>query len=186
MKQLKNKPFTMICSLLCFCTVALVLFVTVYAQSGNTIEGCYNNGNGILRKVAAPSDCSPKETPISWNIVGPQGPAGPQGPSGASLISYDSGWFFSNSGPSSILVLTHNLGTTKMLVKVYFAEDNSGANIQEMTVDWVNGFGTIVKDITPTQLTVQPMNAVSWVVDSAGVRSWRTSGYLRVVAVALL
>src|SRR5205823_7641512 len=82
MKRLKNNRLTMICLFLCFCAAALVVFVRVYAQSSNTIQGCYDNKSGALRKVASPNDCSQKETPISWNIVGPQGPQGIQGPQG--------------------------------------------------------------------------------------------------------
>ena len=82
MKRLKNNRLTMICLFLCFCAAALVAFLTVYAQSSNTIQGCYDNKSGALRKAASPNDCTQKETPISWNIVGPQGPQGIQGPQG--------------------------------------------------------------------------------------------------------
>jgi hypothetical protein len=54
----------------------------VYAQSGNTIQGCYDNKTGVLRKVTSPNDCNQKETPISWSIIGPQGPQGIPGPQG--------------------------------------------------------------------------------------------------------
>lgn len=85
MKTMKNNRLTMISLFLCFCAAALAAYVTVYAQSSNTIQGCFDNKTGVLRKVASPNDCSQKETPISWNIVGPQGPQGnpgPQGPAG--------------------------------------------------------------------------------------------------------
>src|SRR2546423_11465589 len=82
MKRLKNNPITMICLLLCFCATALVVFVTVDAQSSNAIQGCYDNKSGALRKVDSPNDCSNRETPISGNVVGPQGPQGIQGAQG--------------------------------------------------------------------------------------------------------
>ncbi len=81
MKALKNNPLTMICLLACLCAAALIAFVTVYAAPvPSTIQACYNNTNGNLRRVNSASDCRYHETPISWNVAGP---AGPQGPAGA-------------------------------------------------------------------------------------------------------
>lgn len=83
MKRFKNNPLGMFCLLLSFGAAALVA-ITVYGQSGNTIQGCYDNKSGVLRKVVSPSDCSHKETSINWNIIGPHGPQGPPGPAGSS------------------------------------------------------------------------------------------------------
>ncbi len=87
MKTLKNNPLTMICLCVCLCAAALIAFVTVYAASApSTIQACYDNANGNLRRVTSASQCRHNETPISWNIAGPagpRGPAGPQGPAGA-------------------------------------------------------------------------------------------------------
>jgi hypothetical protein len=58
--------------------------ITVYAQNGNVIQGCYSNATGTLRRVNSPSDCKNAETSISWNVAGPQGPQGLQGPPGSS------------------------------------------------------------------------------------------------------
>ena len=87
MKTLKNNPLTMICLCGCLCAAALIAFVTVYAApAATTIQACYDNANGNLRRVTSASQCRHNETPISWNIAGPAGPpgpAGPQGPAGA-------------------------------------------------------------------------------------------------------
>ena len=87
MKTLKNNPLTMICLCVCLCAAALIAFVTVYAAPApGTIQACYDNANGNLRRVTSASQCRHNETPISWNIAGPagpRGPAGPQGPAGA-------------------------------------------------------------------------------------------------------
>jgi hypothetical protein len=89
MKRLKNNPLMMICLLLCFCAMAVIALVTVYAAPPtNTIQACYNNTNGELRRVNAPSDCRNHETPISWSIVGPAGPQGLPGPSGANVVTF--------------------------------------------------------------------------------------------------
>jgi hypothetical protein len=57
------------------------------AYAGNTIDGCYNKGNGALRVIdATATQCKSSQTPIRWNEVGlpgSVGPAGPQGPQGA-------------------------------------------------------------------------------------------------------
>jgi hypothetical protein len=50
---------------------------------GNTINGCYSNSNGSLRRITPPEVCKPGESPISWNIIGPQGPKGDKGDRGA-------------------------------------------------------------------------------------------------------
>ncbi len=87
MKTLKNNPLTMICLCVCLCAAALIAFVTVYAAPApSTIQACYDNANGNLRRVTSASQCRHNETPISWNSAGPagpRGPAGPQGPAGA-------------------------------------------------------------------------------------------------------
>jgi hypothetical protein len=50
---------------------------------GQAIQACRNSANGQLRQVETPADCKNNETPVTWNIVGPQGPAGPTGATGA-------------------------------------------------------------------------------------------------------
>src|SRR5579884_367204 len=60
-----------------------------YATQGMTrdatsvIQACSNKTNGDLRIVTNnQTDCRTSETPVAWNVVGPQGPTGPQGPKG--------------------------------------------------------------------------------------------------------
>ena len=65
-------------------TVFAILFVfgiNGYAQD-NVIHGCFKKSGGDLRILARGTSCNPSETPISWNLSGPQGPAGPTGPPG--------------------------------------------------------------------------------------------------------
>ena len=49
--------------------------------SAQVINGCVSK-NGTLKIVADLSDCSLRETPISWNQAGPQGESGETGPQG--------------------------------------------------------------------------------------------------------
>jgi len=74
-----------------------LLFASGALAQENTIHGCIKK-NGTLKIVSGPGDCSSRETPISWNQVGPAGPQGgagepgpegPQGPPGKSLSVFD-------------------------------------------------------------------------------------------------
>ena len=100
MKRFTNNPVTVTCLLLCLCAAALVAFVTAHAEPPvTTIQACYNDTNGGLRRVNSAADCKNHETSISWNITGPagsqgpagaSGPAGPQGPPGpgANIVTF--------------------------------------------------------------------------------------------------
>ncbi len=52
----------------------------VFADGGE-IHACVNPG-GQPRIVGNPGDCKSQETPLTWNIMGPQGEQGPPGPQG--------------------------------------------------------------------------------------------------------
>jgi len=92
MKKLKKNPVAVTCLLFFLCAAALVAFVTAHAEPPvTTIQACYNDTNGGLRRVNSAGDCKNHETAISWNTTGPAGltgpagvpgPAGPQGPAG--------------------------------------------------------------------------------------------------------
>lgn len=83
MKRLINNPVTVTCLVLCLCAAGLVAFVTAHAEPpGTTIQACYNDTNGGLRRVNSAADCKTHETSISWSSAGPAGPAGPPGPTG--------------------------------------------------------------------------------------------------------
>jgi hypothetical protein len=38
--------------------------------------------SGSMRMVASATECTSKETAVTWNVAGPQGPQGEQGPPG--------------------------------------------------------------------------------------------------------
>lgn len=76
---------------------AIVLFLPVLVASqaaAQVIHACIKS-NGTISIVSGPADCSPRETPISWNQVGPQGDPGadgvpgPEGQPGTSLRVFD-------------------------------------------------------------------------------------------------
>lgn len=78
MKTPRHHLRAMIAALMLLVIAACIVLV-VHAQGPNTIQGCYSNGNGSMRRVNSSSDCNNSETPISWNIVGPVGPQGVPG-----------------------------------------------------------------------------------------------------------
>jgi hypothetical protein len=55
-----------------------------------TIYAC-EGANGQLRVVAADAVCRSNETPLAWNITGPQGPKGDPGPAGPKGDTGDAG-----------------------------------------------------------------------------------------------
>jgi hypothetical protein len=61
---------------------AILLVSGFHCFALDTINGYYQKKEGQLRIVPKDTACRPSETPLSWNIVGPQGPAGPAGPPG--------------------------------------------------------------------------------------------------------
>ncbi len=60
--------------------IVLLAYSVVPAAAG-VIDACVAK-NGAVRIIAS-GTCKNKETPVTWNTIGPQGPTGPQGPSGA-------------------------------------------------------------------------------------------------------
>lgn len=67
-------------------TLFLIAAAIATALAANTtqaqvIYSCVDNAKGTIR-VASTAGCSSRETPLSWNQVGPAGPTGPTGPQG--------------------------------------------------------------------------------------------------------
>jgi hypothetical protein len=60
------------------------------SASTATIDGCVGKVTGILR-VSQSGRCLPTETPIQWNVQGPQGATGPAGPAGPAGPKGDTG-----------------------------------------------------------------------------------------------
>jgi hypothetical protein len=62
-------------------TIICVLFFVMSSMcfADDVIHGCVGKFTGILRVVSSTSKCLPIESPISWNIQGPQGLQGVQG-----------------------------------------------------------------------------------------------------------
>lgn len=60
-----------------------VLLFGAGAVRAQALFACVTTKTGSIRMVASPASCiATRETPVSWNVVGPQGPPGEQGPAG--------------------------------------------------------------------------------------------------------
>ena len=113
-------------------TTLLIIIAASYAQESNVIQGCYHTKSGTLRRVESPSDCTSKETPISWNIFGPrgsqgdkgdpgpQGEPGPQGPPGETDVGVTGRWQGSLIVPQQCVV-----NGTRGVIFV-FVQDSAG------------------------------------------------------------
>lgn len=136
--------------------------------------------------------------PGPQGATGAQGPEGPQGPSGNGLLgTYDTGWVFFSAGSSRTFV--HNLGTTKLIVKTYYASCptfNCTGPMQEVSTTLHNfndgqtdiRVGAVVKAINAVQFLLQTGDrGITNVLDSPAGNSVVAipSGYLRVIAIAL-
>lgn len=100
---------------------------------------------------------------------------------------YDSGWFLVAIGTK--YGLTHSLGTTAALFRLYWASDSSGTGMQEVTSDWTGSgvaHGSIMKEITTTTLSVQTGSvATNRTIDDSGNPTNQFAGYLRVIGLGL-
>lgn len=66
-------------------TLAATVAFAQIPDSNGVIHACYHTGNGGIRVVDDPSECTSGEAPLEWyqtGAAGAQGPAGPQGPMG--------------------------------------------------------------------------------------------------------
>lgn len=133
---------------------------------------------------------------------GPEGPGGPRGPKGetgekgetgprglpgppVNLRTFDSGLFQARPGKS--YSFSHNLGSTGLLIRIYYSADSAGAELQEVLIDTSRGraasawVGAFVKSLNSDTMTIQ-VGGLGLNKFSDGVRS---TGFLRLIAVAL-
>ena len=103
---------------------------------------------------------------------------------------YDSDWFAVSLG--STVVKTHDLGSTKIIVALYFATSDVGANMETVNLAVIgtnpsDTYGGNIQNITTTQLTVQAgYVAVQCGLNSSGeLTGSAADGFYRVIAMKL-
>ena len=156
------------------------------------------NDEGTIGSITLPSGSAPSSTTNKlYNVSGTLHWSGNSvitstSSSGLHLKTYDSGWF--EIAPDGTYTKTHNLGTTKLIVQLYYAPNSDGSGMQRLanarrmpyTHSDIGHEGTTIKDITTTQLTVQCGHNVGNTVNSSGVCTVvPNNGYARVIVISL-
>lgn len=105
----------------------MAIWTGVALGADNTIFACVKKTNGTVRIVGPSGHCKKSESPIQWNITGPQGPTGPTGPQGdpgpGALVLVDAagrtiGTYDLGLGPAAIILVGN--------VRVAIEADGSG------------------------------------------------------------
>ncbi len=113
--------------------------------------------------------------------TGPQGPAGPP----VNLRSFDSGLFPASAG--KVYNFAHNLGTTRLLIRIYYCSDSAGLQLEEVIVDSSRGqraslwIGAFIKNLNADSLSVET-GGLGLSKFNGGIHK---TGFLRIIAVAL-
>jgi hypothetical protein len=99
----------------------------------------------------------------------------------AALKTYDSGWF-AVSMNGTVYTKTHNLGTNKVICKLYGATDSGGTNMSEINASQGEGHYNCVWGITTTQIKVS-FGGNDAIMTSGTARTDPT--YARIILLAL-
>lgn len=103
-----------------------------------------------------------------------------------SLKVYDSGWF--EVSQAQTYPLTHNLGTTKVITELWFSTSSDGSSavrVSTMERSSDAGAGASLHDLTTTHISVSSgLSAVAGKY-SGGWLHYYTSGYYRLILLAL-
>ena len=153
-----------------------------YTSTGNVLlaHGGGNVGIGITAPTA------------KLHIGGTAGTDGIRFPDGtlqttaASLKSYDSGWFAVSA--YNTYTVTHNLGTTKLLATVWFAQysDGSGWCVVQGAQGTPDGrYHCMIVALSSTTATIRAAQFLAVFYTSSGTIVAPTSGYCRVILAAL-
>ena len=98
---------------------------------------------------------------------------------------YDSGWF--SVSLNSTYTKTHSLGTTKVLAIVWFSTSSAGgSNVFEIDYDHdYTHSGVQMQSFTTTQITLRTSSSVFRRLEAGGGHTDYTSGYCRILLLAM-
>lgn len=136
---------------------------------------------GFRGDEGPPGPLGPKGPKGEKGDTGPQGPPGPP----VNFHSFDSGLFAAS--PGKVYNFAHNLGTTRLLVRIHYCSDSAGSQFEEVIVDASRGqraslwIGAFVKNLNTNSLTVET-GGLGLSKFNGGVRK---AGFLRIIVVAL-
>lgn len=107
----------------------------------------------------------------------------------SSRAVYDSGWFAVSTGTT--YSKTHNLGTTKVLTIAYFSPNSDGSGYVTVLMDGnlnynTSTYGTYMSALTTTSVSFKTLaSGIFNGADASGANYYPSSGYLRVLMLAL-
>lgn len=104
----------------------------------------------------------------------------------SALKVYDSGWFVVST--NTTYTKTHNLGTTKVLITTYLAQnsDGSGWCIKDWNALTESNDQSMVVSLSTAQIVIRTTYTyIAKFKDSNGNQQTPTSGYLRIIMLAL-
>ncbi len=96
---------------------------------------------------------------------------------------YDSGWFA--VAASTTYTKTHNLGTTKAIVQIYVSENSDGSGWQAIGGNTQADQQCQMVTFSTTQIQIRTVNQIHSFYNAAGVVTNPTSGYARILLIAL-
>lgn len=100
--------------------------------------------------------------------------------------AYDSDWFAAS--PTTIYTLTHDLTSVKLFSKVYWASDATGGDMEEVNnvMSGAADQGSYVADISDATCKLRVGSTLSGYIDGTGAYGNRSTGFLRVIIVAMV
>ena len=145
---------------------------SAYAIRAETAEDANTIANVGVSTIPAPNKLLPLDT---------NGKLTP-----AALKVYDSGWFAFT--PGAEYLLTHNLGTTKVVYNVYVIIATDPSNIRTV-VNFGSisgsGYGAVFEYLLPTNVRIQIGGQGVGIIDNNGTLGYATSGQIRIIMLAL-
>jgi hypothetical protein len=148
--------------------------------------------NGVIYKSLQDTNLNynPSTSPTYWTLMTVPTPVSGSQIANKDYVdahvpaSYDSGWFA--AAANQTYAKTHNLGTTKVIYKLYFSTESDGsANLSEMIFGDGSYYGSQITDITTITLAVNTFATGIARKLTAGSTTFYTSGYLRVIGIVV-
>jgi hypothetical protein len=134
------------------------------------------NANAVNNFGACAAPAANKLLPLDANAKLPVG----------ALKVYDSGWFA--VGTSQVYTKDHNLGTTRVLINIMFSPSPNGTGVcTQQGVHWhaSNDYGIVVSALSSMQVTLSTASNGFHTIFNSGTEVTYSSGYARIVLLAL-
>ncbi len=103
----------------------------------------------------------------------------------STLRTYDSGWF--GVSPTNLYVKTHNLGTTALIARLYWASNTDGAFMQEVSnvFSGVSDSGSMIGSMSNNSFIIYVGSNLTGYIDGVGGYGNKNRGFLRAIALVV-